>query len=413
MAPVTMAEMGQLAGHGAVLVSVAYLSSFLSLHSRIFDGINTYLHQDNINSGNGLRATVRPPSDAETPQTKRKSNKKKSAFDESAAQLLRLRLIDSHLRSRVYYSEYRRCFVSSISATFSLLLGFFFLKKISRSERPSVAAAGVPFLSFAFALAQILLSLARISFERSAATRLERRIAVLSGFVGFVSAVVIRSVLSPSVFEFSSGSFGISEIAVAALAGSLTVFLFLPAARSARSFWLGTDQLRWNLDFAITGKVSLILTYAAFIAGVVAPLMWIKPIVATDLINFRVVILAGSTLLQFLIMRSNLQIYLNESVLFWYQMLHSSKIPKTDLARAKLFLYNHNICIVILQFFAPAAMVTLFLGLHQMATHLSGDLASSARELALFFAWWISFVRAVYSIATLLFLRCGFLIVSW
>ncbi|CAA7410883.1 unnamed protein product [Spirodela intermedia] len=439
--PASIAGGAHLAGEAAVIAAAAVLSSYLSLPSRLLEGVHTYIHPDNIGTGDGLRAAIRQPSDdassTEQPQLKRRSRserdggavKGKSPFDESGAQLLRLRLVDSHLRTRLYFPEYRRSFVSSISAVSCLLLGIFLSRRSSSdSDPPSVAEAAVPVFSSLFAAAHVFSSLAKVSFERSATKRSERQLAALSGFIGFVSALLIRYIFSPSIFDFRfpGGAVGFWGITSSALAGCLAGFLFVPAIRAARSLWLGTDQLRWNLDGAMSsGKISPILLSAAFVAGVVAPLMWIKPIVDFPARNsspakfdqFRIWLLAASATLQLLAVRPNLQTYLNEAVLSWYQMLHSSKIPDSDFARAKVFLHNHNLCLVVLQFFAIPALEMLLLGISQTTARSSGgallpDFASTAKETALFFAWWISFVWAMYTISTLALLRCGFLLIS-
>ncbi|XP_044467902.1 transmembrane protein 161B-like [Mangifera indica] len=63
-----------------------------------------------------------------------------------------------------------------------------------------------------------------------------------------------------------------------------------------------------------------------------------------------------SGIIQIVALRPNLQMYLNEAVLSWYQRLHASKFPDLDFSRAKVFLHNHYLCLVVLQFFAPAIL---------------------------------------------------------
>ena len=55
--------------------------------------------------------------------------------------------------------------------------------------------------------------------------------------------------------------------------------------------------------------------------------------------------------------------YMNEALLSWYRRLHVSKVPDLDYSRAKMFLHNRYLCLVVLQFLGPPVLVLLFLGL--------------------------------------------------
>ncbi|XP_078445882.1 transmembrane protein 161AB protein [Wolffia australiana] len=373
--------MAELAGQAACLAAMAFLSSRFSLPSRLLDGINTYVTQDSI----GGAAAVRRPSDG-------------GAAADSGPQLLRLRLVDSHLRSRLFFPDYRRCFVSAASAASALLLALFLLRQSSQSHLPpSIPQATVPISSSLLATLQISSSLARSSLQRSS----DKQLAAFISVLGFLAAILLRSALEPPIFDF------LPEVAISASAGVLAGVLFLPAVRSARSLWLGTDQLRWNLDFAVSGKISLFLFYASFVAGVAAPIASFR-----EPTEIKTLILAGSAILKLMAIRADLQAYLNEAVLSWYQMLHGGKVLAMDQGRAKIFLHNHNLCLAVVQFFAPPALEILLVGVAQTAAFFPGAAASAAAAAALFFAWWISLVHAVFSLSTLVFLRCGFLILS-
>ncbi|CAA6673642.1 unnamed protein product [Spirodela intermedia] len=377
--PASIAGGAHLAGEAAVIAAAVVLSSYLSLPSRLLEGVHTYIHPDNIGTGDGLRAAIRQPSDdassTEQPQLKRRS---RSERDGGAS-------IPTFAPASTSLST-----VGASSPPF--------LRSLASSSASSSPGEAPPIL--------ILRRWLRRP-SRSSRRSLQR-----------------RTFSRPSPRSRSSdlpqrGPRGSSP------RGAWRGF-FVPAIRAARSLWLGTDQLRWNLDGAMSsGKISPILLSAAFVAGVVAPLMWIKPIVDFPARNsspakfdqFRIWLLAASATLQLLAVRPNLQTYLNEAVLSWYQMLHSSKIPDSDFARAKVFLHNHNLCLVVLQFFAIPALEMLLLGISQTTARSSGgallpDFASTAKETALFFAWWISFVWAMYTISTLALLRCGFLLIS-
>ncbi|CAH8250762.1 unnamed protein product [Arabidopsis lyrata] len=75
-----------------------------------------------------------------------------------------------------------------------------------------------------------------------------------------------------------------------------------------------------------------------------------------DFVKFRVLCLLLSGLLQALAVRPNLQMFLNAAVLLWYQRLHGSKTPDLDFSRAKMFLHNHYLCLLALQFLAPSVL---------------------------------------------------------
>ncbi|KAJ7969991.1 Transmembrane protein [Quillaja saponaria] len=84
----------------------------------------------------------------------------------------------------------------------------------------------------------------------------------------------------------------------------------MPATKFARSFWLGTNQLHCNL--------SMITAEAATVRGQV----WrVKLEMLKKLIGNIVAL------------RSNLQMYLNEGLLCWYQRLQTSKVPHLELGR--------------------------------------------------------------------------------
>ena len=130
----------------------------------------------------------------------------------------------------------------------------------------------------------------------------------------------------------------------------------------------------------------------------------------------------GSGLLQIVALRPNLQMYLNEALLSWYQRLHASKVPDLDYSRAKMFLHNHYLCLVVLQFLGPPVLVLLFLGLSQIDDAVSfgsftvlNDLLPGFaffKEVALFLAWWVTFLWALFSSVILMLHRHCVLYVS-
>ncbi|KAK1273558.1 hypothetical protein QJS04_geneDACA010715 [Acorus gramineus] len=420
-----------LAIHAAVSASVASLSAFLSLPSLLLLGLYTYIHPDSLpaasaGSGGGLRAAIRRPgsSDQDThPEHHRKKGKhghSKSVFDDDAngnAQIFRLRLADSQLRTRIFFSAYRNSFVLSVAALSSLLL-----------DRFAVDGAFVPSLLAIAAVLRLAFSLVRISFEGSATRASEKQLSVLSGFLGFFSSLSVLFVFSPSIFAFDFGEDGLARVSTAVLAGGLSGILFVPATRAARSFWVGTDQLDWNLPVISCGGAGRACLYVGFISCVFAASVSINPMVgiwrsdsqSDDVEALRVWALAVSGFAQVLALRPNLQMYLNEAVLSWYQRLHSKKVPDLDFGRAKIFLHNHYICLVILQFFGPGVLVLLLLGVSQIRGNSFCDVAVIGNvsclspvlmEMALFLAWWVVFVWSVFTSSTLALFRHGYLFI--
>ncbi|XP_008800779.2 transmembrane protein 161A [Phoenix dactylifera] len=414
--------------HAAVSVAAALLTALLHLPSLFLHGLHTYIQPDSVARGDGLRATIRRPGDApSSPGDLRRRNRSKDhrpEFDESGAQLFRLRLADAPLRTRLYFPEYHTSFLSAAVALSNIAL--------RRLLPPDPATpATIPALAAIVAAAHLLLALAKLSLERSASRRSEKELSLLSGFLGCLAAFLIVFHLSPSVFDFDLGGSdaAFSKAVAAILAGCLTGILFIPAARAARAFWLGTDQLRWNLSVVSCSAPVQILLYAAVLSGAAAPLLWVNPVVVVpsgevqspEFKEYRIWALVASAFSQLLVLRANLQMYLNEAVLCWYQRLHASRAPDMDYGRAKVFLHNHYLCLVALQFFAPPVLVLVFLGLSQLRGNLFGgvlflgslvDCSDLVKEIALFISWWIAFIWAILTMSNLALYRCGFLIVS-
>ncbi|KAK0599578.1 hypothetical protein LWI29_006582 [Acer saccharum] len=78
-----------------------------------------------------------------------------------------------------------------------------------------------------------------------------------------------------------------------------------------------------------------------------------------DFVKLRLLCLLLSGVIQIVALHPNLQMYLNEAVWSWYQKLHASKVLDLDFSRAKVFLHNHFLCLVVMQLFAPPILVAL------------------------------------------------------
>lgn len=289
-------------------------------------------------------------------------------------------------------------------------------------------------------VSKLLVLVAKVSFEKSASRRSEKQLSVLLGVVGLVVGSMVCFTFSPSVFDFHFASVdGNGKLFIAVLMGCFSGFLFMPAAKCARSFWLGTDQIRSDLSMLSCEWFGRMILYANYTMILFTVLLWINPFAGmlvnkngkvrnaerlignmgfstSDFAKFRFCCLLVSSFLQLVALRPNLQMYLNEALLSWYQRLHAGKVPDLEFSRAKVFLHNHYLCLTVLQFLAPPIVLLLFLGLSLVDGISSEDFhyvcsllpcSAFVKEVAVFMAWWILFVWAVYSSATIfLYRRC-------
>lgn len=390
--------------------------------------------------------------DSEQPKPRKKS-KERFEFDENKAQIFRLKLTEGHLQSRIYFSEFYSAFNFTIIGFFSLLLHRFL--RVDRDSGVVKNGTIIPLLLGLVGVCRVFFLIVRVGLDKSASKRSERQLSFVSGFLGFLLGLSIAFGVVPKWalgFSFESLD-GLGKFLLAVSMGCIGGYLYIPALRYARAFWLGTDQICCNLSIISCGWLSRMLLFATYIMTVFTSLLWISPF-AELLINSNtggsntshmtgtkreVIEIAGRVgmsrlsfdnlrswclfttgVLHFLTVRPNIQMFLNEAVLCWYQRLHASKVPDLDYSRAKVFLHNHYLCLVAVQFFAPAMAVLLLLGLSQLDDNfLEGiplvhnfSLASVlVKEVALFLAWWIIFIWSVLSSAILALYRHGTLYV--
>ncbi|KAF3433012.1 hypothetical protein FNV43_RR24114 [Rhamnella rubrinervis] len=438
-------------------LSLTLLLTFLKVPVFFLYGLHTYIHPDNL--GNGVKAAIRRPdsdsasglsSKTNAELRKRTKTKDKFEFDESNAQIFRLRLDDAHLQSRIYFNEYRIVFTLSFVAISCILLHIY-LNNVSEKSGFWVNGSFVPVLLGFVGVSKLLILLTKASFEKSASRRSEKQLSVIFGVLGALLGNIVCFTISPSILDFNFGQIdGSGRLSIAVLMGCVAGFLFMPAAKSARSFWLGTDQPRSNLAMISCGWYGRAILYANYLVILITTVLWINPLSGmlvnknidggkggtltnrignseqlfgnvgfwpSDFGKLRIWCLVLSGFLQVVALRPNLQMYLNESLLSWYQRLHASKVPDLEFSRAKVFLHNHFLCLVVLQFLAPPVMLLIFLGFSQLDGKsfenyqlVCGLLPCSAfvKEVALFLAWWVIFVWAVYTSGTLvLFRRCN------
>lgn len=390
--------------------------------------------------------------DSEQPKPRKKS-KERFEFDENKAQIFRLKLTEGHLQSRIYFSEFYSAFNFTIIGFFSLLLHKFL--RVDKDSGVVKNGTIIPLLLGLVGVGRVVFLIVRVGFDKSASKRSERHLSFVSGFLGFLLGLTIAFGVVPKwALDFSFESLdGLGKFLLAVTMGCIVGYLYIPALRYARAFWLGTDQICCNLSIISCGWLSRMLLFATYIMTVFTSLLWISPF-AELLINSNtggsngsrmtgtkreVIEIAGRVgmsrlsfdnlrswclfttgMLHFLTVRPNIQMFLNEAVLCWYQRLHASKVPDLDYSRAKVFLHNHYLCLVVVQFFAPAMAVLLLLGLSQLddnflegipLVHNFSIASVLVKEVALFLAWWIIFIWSVLSSAILALYRHGTLYV--
>ncbi|KAL9225299.1 hypothetical protein vseg_001242 [Gypsophila vaccaria] len=433
-----------------ILLHLTHLSSLL------IRGLNTYIHPDDVTSSKpnppSPRIAISTPSSASASASKpnaqpQLTNRKKPPkakdhrfeFDESKAQIFRLKLGDPQIQSRLFFDTYTAFF-----NCFLLFLCSFLVHKCLK------VGSLLPVLIGVVGLFRVLVSGFRVSVERSAYKRVERQLGLVFSVLGFCVGGVICCGMCPAVVDFEFGAIhGFGRLVVAVLCGCIVGFLYMGAGKNARAFWLGTDQIRCSLSIVSCGWFAQIMFYVSYLLAGFTSLLWIKPfgevfvikvidggprggaksgglidnvgMSEAEFVRFRLICLLLTGLFQVITLRLNVQTFLNEAVLSWYQRLHSSTTPDMEYSRAKVFLHNHYLCLAVVQFFAPAALILILLGLSQVDGGLfdnfqavCGVLPCSifAKETSLFLAWWVAFVWFVFSSAYLALYRRGLLHIS-
>ncbi|XP_050222929.1 uncharacterized protein LOC126673020 [Mercurialis annua] len=371
-------------------LSLSFLLILLKVPIFFLHGLFTYIHPDHLpRQQNGVKAAIRRPSDSNSTLTQRRNHKSKDKFefDENKAQIFRLKLDQPHLRSRIFFNDYWYCFVFSFVALSSLLLNNF----SGFNQQDGIL---VPVVLGFICLCKLFMCLGRLAFEKSASKRSDKQLSVLFGVLGFILGCLICSGAARAFLDFDFGSIDAKwKFFISVLMGCFAGILYMPAATNARAFWLGTDQLRSNLSMVYCGWFARMILYVSFLLAFFSTLLWITPLfdilinksidnssrthlnssandvrntekspgnegfIRSDFTNFRLWCLLLSGLIQIIALRPNLQMYLNEALLSWYQRLHASKVPDLDFSRAKVFLHNHYLCLVVLQFFAPPILL--------------------------------------------------------
>ncbi|XP_074379356.1 uncharacterized protein LOC141720692 isoform X2 [Apium graveolens] len=370
--------------HASLSLLLTLSLSLLNIPSLSLYALHTYIHPDDVSPYNSnTRAAIRRPGAPEAELRPRKKTKQNFEFDENKAQIFRLKLSHAHLHSRLHFDQFHKAFSSTFVALFSLVLHMFL--KVDKDHRILQNSTIVPVLLCFVGVFRVCVVVFLVSFEQSASKRLDKQCSVMLGILGFVVGVLfVLDVFPKWAFDFRLEFLdGFGKLVVSVTMGGLAGLLYMPAARNARAFWLGTDQSRSYLSIISCGWIERLLLYGSSLLAVFTALLWVSPFAnllvnknntsgrkglgadelvgnvgmsSSDFDKFRQLCLLVVGILQMLTLRTNVQIFLNEAVLSWYQRLHASKVPDLDFSRAKVFLHNHYLCLVALQFFAPPAL---------------------------------------------------------
>ena len=500
----------------AILSFVAgFFTTSLHLSSWLLHGLHSYLCPENSEekTGNGLR-NMRGKDDynslnslnaqrrssmheGERPYVilkgrdkKKEKNKEKFNWEEANSQIYRLSLTYSHLAVRLYFREYDEVIVYTMVGLVNLLayqcLSYLSLSGLELSDEQTTRYDIVPFLMALFAVCKIVWILTRVSWQKHTSKTSELIMSIIVGCVGFIIALYILFFAPKRILDFgfeevilavnsnnldSKQQLGFdlispmfAKLVIALIAGIVAGILTAPAHRSVRAFWLGTDQLEWNIPMLSLGVFMQLLLHLATILPLFAAVIWIKPMgelfiasnaskgleegsenKMTGVLFWGKLILPTpsadwaqdfgvtqeffasaqfwslllSALLQLCLFRVNAQVYLNEALMSWYESLHCSKVMNLELTRAKLLLNSYFLCRVAVQFFVPGSLVVLLLGMSRVWGHvpISKLVKTSVSSLflrtaALFMAWWVTFSWNILICITLALYRTGFLLVS-
>ncbi|KAG4912210.1 hypothetical protein JHK82_052790 [Glycine max] len=141
--------------------------------------------------------------------------------------------------------------------------------------------------------------------------------------------------------------------------GCLSGFLFIPTSRSARFFWLRTDQIRCNLSMITFRWFTRAILYANHMLVIFVALLWITPLAGIFINKGNGVVKSGFGNVE--------KLAGNVGCLLILVALGSGAcwglVPDLDYSRAKMFLHNRYLCLVVLQFLCPPVLALLFLGL--------------------------------------------------
>ncbi|KAM2975838.1 hypothetical protein FF1_001953 [Malus domestica] len=196
----------------SVSLTLTLLLTFLKIPIFFLRGLHTYIHPDNVQSG--VRAAIRRPDGPD------------SACGQPSKSNPELR---KRSRSNPNPSSMKTMLRSSASSS------------TRPTSKPTFNGIFVPVLLGFAGVSKLLTLHGKIAYEKSASRRSEKQLSVLLGAAGLVLGNVICFTFSPKFIDFHLESVdGFAKMFIAVLMGCFSGFLFIPAVKSARCFWLGS-----------------------------------------------------------------------------------------------------------------------------------------------------------------------------
>eukprot|EP00249_Psilotum_nudum_P022417 c28508_g1_i2 orf=401-2488(-) len=232
---------------------------------------------------------------------KRKDGDKESFdSDQGSSQLLRFSLSDSQLRGKQHFQEYNEATIFSAFGIASLITRELL---ISISAPDTLKSSGgfrffgsndlIPIIMASFAVFKISRLSGKVSWDRNSLQRIEMLWSCSVGVGGFLGALAVLNLFSTTFIDFEFGKtpnmptqlegsleqkiLPVSRLMIAVVAGLLSGILVGPARKGVRVFWLGTDQLDWNISVIKWGSVIHILLYLNVLMPLLTSMLWIKP----------------------------------------------------------------------------------------------------------------------------------------
>ncbi|EPS60739.1 hypothetical protein M569_14065 [Genlisea aurea] len=399
--------------HITFVAALALLLPFVGIPSLFLAGLHTYIHPDDVDDA-GIRRRRRPgDSDKPNPRNRSLRDNKLDLDESSKAQIFRLKLTDDRLKSRTHFDLFSGAF--NLTLLSSLSLSLHILLNVDAANSGVVkSGTPIPILMGFLGIGRLILAVVKVGSAGSEETWKRLGFVFFSGFS--TGAFVVFGVIPRWVLDFTLQEKldWLGKLILSTLMGCIAGYLYVPAFRSGRCLWLGTDQLRCNLPFVVVsrGYLSRALLYASYVMPVFASLLWITPFTEAfarrrrSFDGFRAACMAITGGSQILAVRTNVQTFLNEGVLSWYRGLHGSRVPDLEQSRARVFLRDRYLCSAGVQFFVPPASVLLLVGLSRL---VGGGLVE---EAVLFLAWWIVVVWGVMCSVVLVSFRRGSLYIS-
>ncbi|RXI08430.1 hypothetical protein DVH24_022574 [Malus domestica] len=230
----------------SVSLTLTLLLTFLKIPIFFLRGLHTYIHPDNVQSG--VRAAIRRPDGPDSasgqPSKSNPELRKRSRSNPNPSSMKTM--LRSSASSSTRPTSKPTCISMSIpmpSLSPSLQFHLSYLNNESDDKNSGFLVNGVfvPVLLGFAGVSKLLILHGKIAYEISASRRSEKQLSVLLGAAGLVLGNVICFTFSPKFIDFHLESVdGFAKMFIAVLMGCFSGFLFIPAVKSARCFWLGS-----------------------------------------------------------------------------------------------------------------------------------------------------------------------------